>query len=104
MTASSYESPAYQERSLEGYLLEIGVSLRRSAQSTDATDAQTSSAPCPATTSSNNTGCEKHPQEIPEFAAGHQQLAADVRQPYWLRHGLLVELPIMSDGPVVITG
>jgi hypothetical protein len=44
-------------------------------------------------------------QEVPEFAAGHQQqLAADVRQPYLLRHGLLVELPIMSDGPVVITG
>jgi len=33
-----------------------------------------------------------------------RQLATDVRQPYWLRHGLLVELPIMSDGPVVITG
>jgi hypothetical protein len=80
------------------------VSLRCSAQSTEATDAETSSAPCSPTTSSNSTGCEEHLQEIPEFAAGHQQqLAADVRQPYWLRHGLLVELPIMSDGPVVIT-
>jgi hypothetical protein len=39
-------------------------------------------------------------QEVPEFAAGRQQqLAADVRQPYWLRRGLLVKLPIMSDGP-----
>jgi hypothetical protein len=45
----------------------------------DATDVQTSSAPCSATTSSTSTGCEEHPQEIPEFAAGHQQqLAADV--------------------------
>jgi hypothetical protein len=71
------------------------VSLRCSAQSTEATDAETSSAPCSATTSSNSTGCEEHLQEVPEFAAGHQQqLAADVRQPYWLRHGLLVELPI----------
>src|SRR5215216_781445 len=25
------------------------------------------------------------------------------RQAYWLRHGLLVELPLMSDGPVVVT-